>query len=384
MATLHMTETALQRLGAPAKGKKDYQDDEVKHLYLRVSPASRRWYHVRSVTGRVVWKLLGQWPDVTVAAARRRAAELNGQDRQTATRRDLTLGGLWERYWRTRVEGRLKTAKALRGIWTIYLEPHARERLVALGREDVAAMHREWGRTHGETSANRAVELLRACLSWGLDMELIDRNPAKKVEKFKERSRERFLDGAELCRLFAALDQLPDRQWADFFALALYTGQRRANVCAMAWADVDLVAGAWSIPGETTKNGDQLRLPLAKAALEILERRHAGSGRNPWVFPGRGTAGHVTNPSKAWAVVRKLAKLEDVRLHDLRRTLGSWQAAQGASMLVIGKSLGHKSQQATEVYARLDLDPVRASVDAAVDAMQAQVQNNAEASQKRS
>ena len=61
--------------------------------------------------------------------------------------------------------------------------------------------------------------------------------------------------------------------------------------------------------------------------------------------------------------------LMDMRLHDLRRTLGSFQAAAGANQYIIGKSLGHKSHQATAVYARLDLDPVRESVQAASTAI---------------
>ena len=63
------------------------------------------------------------------------------------------------------------------------------------------------------------------------------------------------------------------------------------------------------------------------------------------------------------------AKLTDVRIHDLRRTLGSWQAKQGASLAIIGKSLNHKNQNTTAIYARLDLDPIRESVNAATSAM---------------
>ena len=61
--------------------------------------------------------------------------------------------------------------------------------------------------------------------------------------------------------------------------------------------------------------------------------------------------------------------LMDVHLHDLRRTLGSFQAITGASLQVIGKSLGHKSQAATQIYARLHHDPVRNAVERATDAM---------------
>ena len=56
-------------------------------------------------------------------------------------------------------------------------------------------------------------------------------------------------------------------------------------------------------------------------------------------------------------------------VNELRRTLGSWQAATGASLSIIGRSLGHKNVATTAVYARLDLDPVRASVNTAADAI---------------
>jgi integrase len=56
-------------------------------------------------------------------------------------------------------------------------------------------------------------------------------------------------------------------------------------------------------------------------------------------------------------------------MHDLRRTLGSWQALGGSSLQIIGKSLGHKSMQSTEIYARLTTDPVRESVEKATQAM---------------
>jgi integrase len=68
--------------------------------------------------------------------------------------------------------------------------------------------------------------------------------------------------------------------------------------------------------------------------------------------------------------------MTDLRIHDLRRTLGSWQAKTGASLAIIGKSLNHKSHQATAIYARLDLDPVRQSVNTATQAMLAAARKN--------
>ena len=90
-----------------------------------------------------------------------------------------------------------------------------------------------------------------------------------------------------------------------------------------------------------------------------------------FVFPGSGKTGHIIEPKKSWATLLDRAGLKDVRLHDLRRTMGSYQTITGASTAIVGKTLGHKNHEATQVYARLNLDPVRASMEKAVDLMMA-------------
>jgi len=78
---------------------------------------------------------------------------------------------------------------------------------------------------------------------------------------------------------------------------------------------------------------------------------------------------HITPPKKRWQNLLQRCGIDNLRIHDLRRSLGSWQAITGASLVIIGKSLGHKSADATMIYARLNTDPVRASVGAATSAM---------------
>ena len=77
----------------------------------------------------------------------------------------------------------------------------------------------------------------------------------------------------------------------------------------------------------------------------------------------------MSDPKKAWARVLNRAGLSNLRIHDLRRTMGSWQAKTGASLAIIGKSLNHKCTATTAIYARLDLYPVRASLEKATTAM---------------
>lgn len=232
----------------------------------------------------------------------------------------------------------------------------------------------------GPYIANRALALMRTVCNyaparvWGPDG-----NPCRGVSMFPEQSRERFLNAAELRRLFEVLRLEPDHKVRDLVLLLLYTGARRRNVQSMRWDALDLEGDrVWTIPAEEAKGGQAMRIPLSEEAIEVLrlrwqereqlkeEHRHRDS---PWVFPAVRGEGPMKDSRDAWDRIRKAAGIEDVRLHDLRRTLGSWQAAAGASLPIIGRSLGHTSLQATQVYARLDLDPVRASIQAATKAM---------------
>lgn len=154
----------------------------------------------------------------------------------------------------------------------------------------------------------------------------------------------------------------------DFILIALLTGARRRNVQAMRWSEITWERESWTIPAEKSKSGEAVSIALTPVALRVLENRKAES-RSQWVFPGRGKSGHLEEPKTAWKRILKRAEVTDLRVHDLRRTLGSWQAATGASLPIIGKSLGHKSLAATQIYARLNLDPVRESVNRATDAM---------------
>ena len=190
-------------------------------------------------------------------------------------------------------------------------------------------------------------------------------NPATRIQKNPAPSRDRFLQADELTPFFNALSESTNEIMRDFFLLALLTGARRANVSAMRWADIDLVAGVWRIA--KTKNGTPQTVTLSPEAVTVLESRKAGDGE--FVFPGEGKTKHIVEPKKAWATLLKAAGIENLRIHDLRRTLGSWQARTGASLSIIGKSLNHKTHQATAIYARLDLDPVRQSVNTATAAM---------------
>lgn len=78
-------------------------------------------------------------------------------------------------------------------------------------------------------------------------------------------------------------------------------------------------------------------------------------------MPGK----HLVEPKRTWDRLLKQTGITNLRLHDLRRTLGSYMAMNNQSLQIIGKALGHKSTQATQIYARLTYDPVKAAMEQA-------------------
>ncbi len=161
-----------------------------------------------------------------------------------------------------------------------------------------------------------------------------------------------------------ALKGEPSKDLVDFVNLSLWTGARRGDVLSLRWQDVSLDDNSWRIPDP--KSRVPYTVPLTPEAVAVLKGRRNDS---TWVFPGVGKTGHLVDLKRPWKGLLKRAAITNLRQHDMRRTLGSWQAAQGTSLQIIGKSLGHASVQTTQIYARLNLDPVRASVGAATKAM---------------
>jgi integrase len=280
------------------------------------------------------------------------------------------------------------------------------------------------GRESKKRSANHVLTLLRAMFNKAIEWQIYTKeNPTDGIKKYRFNSRERFLQSDEMPRFFAAVAEEPSDDVRDSVLICLLTGARKGNVMAMRWADVNLDRAEWRIPD--TKNGSPVTLPLVPEAVEILQSRKPAKAAE-FVFPGRGATGHVHDTKGGWKRIqdrdelnqltqricaaglqfdwpvikakgprdksRKVetlneslsrargvaekheidttgARLADLRLHDLRRTLGSWQAASGASLVIIGKSLGHKNIASTEIYSRLNIDPVRHSVQTATRAI---------------
>ncbi len=369
---MHLTQKVLESL-SPEEKPYIVRDDEIKGLVVKVYPTRTKTFFLNVRVGLTVDMFkIGQWPDLNVAQARERAEKMRGdlaqgKNPKAAKKEGITLGEFFSVYM-DRHGNEKKSANKDRSQFERLLKQWAPRKLSEITRSQVEALHKEIGKTT-PTQANRVLALLSTMFSramiWGYHK---GGNPCQGIKKFREINRDRFLSGEELARFFDALEITESPTFRDFILLGLLTGARKSNVLSMCWKDVDFERNVWKIPGEFSKNGEPMQIPLLPDAVEILRRRRAETS-SIFVLEGPGKKGHYMEPKRAWGTLLKRAKLEDLRIHDLRRSMGSWMTIQGASLPIVGKALGHKTSQATSIYARLNLDPVRAAMEAAVAGM---------------
>ena len=373
---LVFNKTRLENLPVPEKGRVYHHDAKVPGLALCVTPAgSKTFYLYKWANGRPVRVPLGRFPDVTVETARKRARRLvgaiaDGVDpaaARKAARGEATLEALYVHWMEIYARPHKKTAWQDEWQYKRFLARWAGRRLSTVNKADVQALHSRIGRESGPYQANRVLALLSSMFGKADELGYAGENPTKGITKFKEHERDRFLQPDELPRFFRALDQEPDGTVRDFFLMCLLTGGRRGNVQAMRWDQVGMDS-TWRIPDG--KGGKPVYVPLVPLAMQILQVRREADPDGEWAFPGPGRSEHLVEVRRPWKRITERAGISDLRIHELRRTLGSWQVATGASLPIIAKMLGHgEGSRSTAIYSRLSLEPVRESANKATAAM---------------
>jgi integrase len=216
---------------------------------------------------------------------------------------------------------------------------------------------------------NRYKAALSAAFKAGIDRGWygLKVNPAAGIRGRKESSHRfgRSLEDDERARLLDACDRSAWSGLGVFVRVALATGARRGELLKLEWKDVDLKSG--SILLRDTKNSDDRRVPLigeAKARLEAWSK--VRNLKDPRVFPG--SKPEKTPPlDSAWISAKAAGGIENLRIHDLRHSCGSYLAKAGASSFQIAAILGHRSGPGlTARYVHLVAEDSRALMEDAM------------------
>jgi integrase len=393
----------LQNLKPLKTGILELWDAAARGLSLRVFPSGRAsWtFRYRPKGGSARRRIsLGEYPGVGLAEARRRAdrhrGEVSGggdpQDALNARRSAPTLGDLIDRYL-AEIESKKKPRTT--ELYTYYLRKLIAPRFGSKKAHEVTPdainnFHRKLGAKKPVT-ANRVIVALSGVYTFAArpQRRLIAEgiNPAKGIEKFREKSKERYLSTAELVRLGEVLrlaeteglawlrppgkaankhDRKPDNRKSQVsqhvtaaIRLLVFTGCRLREILALRWSEVDLERGLLLLADSKT---GRKTVVLNAPALHVLAAVPTITGCE-FVILGDDPKKPRADLHKPWDLIKRHAGLADVRLHDLRHTHASIGAGAGLGLPIIGRLLGHKHADTTAKYAHLDNDPLRRASD---------------------
>jgi len=372
------TKTRIEELPAPPAGKYvTYHDSKQEGLILIVYPTKKTFHLYKKLkSGKPIKPKIGVYGEIYVEEARSEARKLlarivQGED-PTAIAEQLaeerkTFGELFSKYIEEHAKVRTTTWQDTEQNIKRYFGDWFEQPLSEIDKKEVQRRMNKLMKAVSVHTANRSLDIVKAVYNWGSKYGYIEgSNPCVGISKFKTESRDRFIKPDEFERFFTALKKTKNFDLRDYVFLSLFTGARQANVLSMRWDEIDFQMGLWKIP--KPKSGKSQTVPLTLPAVAVLQKRKNELEKcrdSAWVFPSNGAKGHIVEPKNGWRNLVKQAKLEDLRMHDLRRTLGSYLAMANQSLHVIGKVLGHHSHTSTQIYARFANDPIRQAMEKA-------------------
>lgn len=340
-------------------------DSKVQYLAVRHGAGSDTWSYFRKFRGRMIRISLGRCDQVPRREAARRCEEISGNlvrygnpDGKPGpqTVRNPTVADAWRCYC-----SRKDPSFRQRRQWERYLAPRFwNVEIAAIRHADIRALHVQISQRY-PVAANRVIALMSAIINAAIREDVYSgTNPAGMIAKNRETPRRRYLDQAEKERVLAVLARKmqsgKSRTGAEVLYMALLTGARPGNVCAMRWDEVDLDAAVWVIPPEKAKARREIDVSLSRTPLDLLRSiAESQRGRSDYVFPHRfDRKRHITTVKSLWAAILREASVSDCHIHDLRHTYGTYQLAAGADITTVSETLGHADISTTKrIYAHV-------------------------------
>jgi integrase len=356
------TELTVKRVQAakPAlPGKRErLWDALVPGLALLVTDRGHKSFVVvRRVNGKVIVTTLGGYPALTLEQARSRARAAiedmaRGRDpRQqakvtaTALRAESFAGAVESYIQREAMPNRRpRTAQEIaRVLRKSFVPAWSSLSLDQITPRQVLDVLDEIVDAGAPMQANRAYSILRRFFRWCVERHLVATNPAAAVRRpSKEVSRDRVLSDSELREIWTQAGAL-GWPFGPYIKTLALTGQRRAEVGGMTWAEINLAAREWRIPAQRSKNGREHIVQISSALARLLHDVPRFSNDGP-VFTATGStavAGFSSGKARLDALL--VGKVAPWTFHDLRRSAATGMGMLGVLPHVIEFILNHSS-----------------------------------------
>jgi integrase len=297
--------------------------------------------------------------DMAKKALARVLAGADPSAERAARRKEMTVADLLRHvladHWYPKKKP--STAKNFEGMIERTLIPiFGAKRLSDLKRSEIRAWHVR--QTSRPRQANLDIAILRKALSFAVDDELVAENAAMGIAPHPEHKRDRVPSDDEMRTVLEAIETAPIRpQAALLFRLLIFTGCRTSEWRTAEWRWIEADGRTLRLPDAAAKAGAR-PVPLSTVAQALLATAPRGC---KYVVPN--DAGTAPLPpwsvNDAWELIRRVTRIDDLNVHDLRRAFATRGAGLGATAVVLRDALGHKTMQMTSRYISHQTDPVR-------------------------
>ncbi len=275
---INFTKEVLSKgLELPAKGKRHYYYD-LKESGLALdltSNGSKSFYLYKRINGKPERVFLGKFPDISIDNARKAAAKakgeiaqgINPQEQRRTLRNEITFGEMFSEYMERYSIKEKKSWQYDQREVPKFLSHWFGRKASQITTQEIRMLHEKVGHENGRTQANRIFERIKAIYNKAIEWGWKGENPANGIKKYKEKSRDRFMQADEMPRFFKAIAEEPNETARDYILVSLLTGARKSNVLAMRWEEINFTTEQWRIP--ESKNGDPLYIPLVGTVVKL-------------------------------------------------------------------------------------------------------------------
>ena len=373
MPVIKLTKTNVDKIPYTAKGQVLYHDENMKGFVLRVGKNTKT-YCVYSTVNRKSRQInIGRHGVFTVEQARVSAKEklylmAQGVDpeqkEEITNKQQMTLNELVEEFITVRNNIKPQTKRDYQYYVSKYLPDWADKPVVNITEKMFLDRYIEIGTNNGTATANNVRRYAGSLLNYAVAAHnLFNHNPAEIIRKtrsaFPDKRRTNIIAPSQLAKWWEAVEDLGISDLSDYLKLVLLTGLRRTEASRLKWSDISFDEKIVTIP--ETKNGEVLRLPMGQYLYNLLITR-AEEAQNDWVFSSYGKQGHISEPKKAVARVRKTSGIY-FTVHDLRRTYMTIAASLDISAYALKRLVNHKtSHDVTGGYIVLGIEQLREPV----------------------
>lgn len=368
MAIIRLTDTAVERMKPPATGRLEIADALMTGLVLRVTPSgTKSWSLMYRIHGKQKRIMLGHYPIVSLKLAREKVRDAllmvnEGIDPEAIKKSETeeeqpeevarTVEELAKDFIERYAKVNTRTWKMTEQVFQNHIYPALGNRIARdVRRREVVAMLDKIAATDRPHAANHALSVLRKMYNWAIERDELELNPCDRVKKpVRVKNRERYLSHDEI-KIFWHFAGGLGYPYGPVLQLLLLTGQRRSEIAELKWSQIDFAQKIICLDRDHVKADRGHEVPLSDMAISILQKLPRFKG--DYVF----TTTHGQKPISCFGKTKKnfdkFCGVVNWRIHDLRRTCGTWMA-KGLRIpsSTISRILNHAEGGVTHIYVR--------------------------------